>query len=867
MATRKDPFRFGAVARPRRSRGRALLAAALVTASISVGATSLGGGTAHAIDLWSDPVDLSQAGSNATVPQVASDADGDAVAVWLRIDGPNYYVEASHFASGTGGSPGAWGATTVLSSSTQIIAEPNVEIDDAGNAVAIWRQSDGTNFRVYARRYAASTGTWQGADILSAAGGDARAPQLSVDAAGNFTAVWYRFNPNPVFRYLIETSRLPVGGSWTAAEAISSADDGDAAISRIASDAAGNVIAIWRVTSGTTNTVQAKKYDAHTQVWSPVVDIAAADSDAANIQVAVDPAGNATAVWAFGTPGAYVISASRYSASSSTFAWSTPIQLSASGGNAVGPRVGADASGAVTAVWRRENVAGNSIVQSSRFDPTSGAWGAPIDLSAAGRNGISPRLAVDPSGNVTAVWVRKNDGTYFTVQSARYSHDSGGWGAATDLSAPGQNGESPQTDVDDDGNVVVVWDRSNGANTIVQAAVSSPAPGFTPVSPTRVFDTRPGYDGAVSVPKAKVGGANVLQVPFAGIMSGSTVITPATGITAVSMNVAVTNTDGDGFVTVYPCDTRKEVASVNFVRGQTVSNAVIAPVSPSGALCFYSYAPADIIVDINGWFPATSSFHPVSPSRVFDTRPGESADAIRTVAKQKVGPGSPLQVQVVSLGTLTPASGVSAVSLNVAVTNPNSDGFVTVFACGDRPFTASVNYVGGQTVSNAVIAPVSADGNICFYSLKPTDVIVDINGWFSTETGFTAAGPARVVDTRGDAESPNAIVKVPVAKVTPTSELRLKVTDLLVGSVTITPPIGVAAVSLNVTAVNPDGDGFITAYPCDNRPNAANVNYLAHQVVPNAVIAPVSADGYVCFYSYAPVDLVVDINGWFPLNS
>jgi len=74
-------------------------------------------------------------------------------------------------------------------------------------------------------------------------------------------------------------------------------------------------------------------------------------------------------------------------------------------------------------------------------------------------------------------------------------------------------------------------------------------------------------------------------------------------------------------------------------------------------------------------------------------------------------------------------------------------------------------------------------------------------------------------------------------------------------------------VSLNVTAVNPDGDGFVTAYPCDSRPNAANVNYLAHQVVPNAVIAPVSADGYVCFYSYAPVDLVVDINGWFPLNS
>ena len=63
-------------------------------------------------------------------------------------------------------------------------------------------------------------------------------------------------------------------------------------------------------------------------------------------------------------------------------------------------------------MWRRENVAGNSIVQSSRFDPAVGTWSVPVDLSAAGRNGISPRLAVEPSGNVTAVWTRKNDGTY-----------------------------------------------------------------------------------------------------------------------------------------------------------------------------------------------------------------------------------------------------------------------------------------------------------------------------------------------------------------------------------------------------------------------------------------------------------------------
>jgi hypothetical protein len=42
---------------------------------------------------------------------------------------------------------------------------------------------------------------------------------------------------------------------------------------------------------------------------------------------------------------------------------------------------------------------------------------------------------------------------------------------------------------------------------------------------------------------------------------------------------------------------------------------------------------------------------------------------------------------------------------------------------------SSVNYSAGQTVANAVLAPVSATGKICLYSNVTTDVIVDINGW------------------------------------------------------------------------------------------------------------------------------------------
>jgi len=158
---------------------------------------------------------------------------------------------------------------------------------------------------------------------------------------------------------------------------------------------------------------------------------------------------------------------------------------------------------------------------------------------------------------------------------------------------------------------------------------------------------------------------------------------------------------------------------------------VIAPVSASGSICFYSLVPTDIVVDINGWFPVGSSFTPVGPERVFDTR-GDSSNALVFVPDQQVSPGNDLVVQVSNLagGVVTPAVGLGAVSLNVAVTNPAAAGFVTVYPCANRKLVASVNFGAGQTVSNAVIAPVSASGSICFYSLVPTDIVVDINGWF-----------------------------------------------------------------------------------------------------------------------------------------
>jgi hypothetical protein len=289
-----------------------------------------------------------------------------------------------------------------------------------------------------------------------------------------------------------------------------------------------------------------------------------------------------------------------------------------------------------------------------------------------------------------------------------------------------------------------------------------------------------------------------------------------------------------------------------------VANAVIAPLSAAGTVCIYSSAATDIIGDLNGWFPVGSVFTPIGPKRVFDTRADQLQPTLRSVTKTPIQAGAAVAVQLTDLGALVPASGVSAVSLNVTVTNAAAPGFITVYSCGSRELVSSVNFVTDLTVANAVIAPVSQAGTVCFYSSATTDLVVDINGWLNTGSGFTGVNPQRVVDTRAG-QSPNALRQVQSRQVGGDYVLEVKVGDLP----GVVPASGVGAVSINITATETHASGYVTVYPCGTRQEVSNLNYTSGQTVANAVIASLSLTDTICVYAQTPVDIIIDINGWY----
>jgi LPXTG-site transpeptidase (sortase) family protein len=80
---------------------------------------------------------------------------------------------------------------------------------------------------------------------------------------------------------------------------------------------------------------------------------------------------------------------------------------------------------------------------------------------------------------------------------------------------------------------------------------------------------------------------------------------------------------------------------------------------------------------------------------------------------------------------------------------------------------------------------------------------------------------------------------------------------------------GATAVVVNLTAVHPDGPGFLTAFPADReRPQSSNLNVsMADQTVANLATVPVDSAGRFAVYTSGTTDLVVDLFGVYQARS
>ena len=278
---------------------------------------------------------------------------------------------------------------------------------------------------------------------------------------------------------------------------------------------------------------------------------------------------------------------------------------------------------------------------------------------------------------------------------------------------------------------------------------------------------------------------------------------------------------------------------------------------------------------------ASGNFHPVSPSRILDTRIGLG------IANGAVSPGdgkwrdtNPYlrvnetanhEVKVTGVGGV-PETGVSAVLLNVTAVDPSTEGFVTIgprpAATGDIfdlvgtygawPSASNLNVRAGITTPNLVLARVGAGGKVRIYNQgNSLHMVADVAGWFdsgsvntSGGTTFVGTSPTRILDTRNDGTGAFA----------PGNDRSLTIA----GRAGV--PANAESVVLNVTAVSPAGRGYVTVYPdgTGSRPEASNLNLVAGQDRPNLVVVKLGAGGRVRLAALeTSAHLLVDVFGYY----
>lgn len=405
---------------------------------------------------------------------------------------------------------------------------------------------------------------------------------------------------------------------------------------------------------------------------------------------------------------------------------------------------------------------------------------------------------------------------------------------------------------------------------------------FHPTAPTRILDTRTGL-GITNGPIRTGGGRlddpnpvkrrdeianHELEVTGVGGV-------PETGVSAVLLNVTAVEPPGPGFVSVTPkpqhcCEpmaifddqgslprSAPSTSNLNLAGGDVAANLVLARVGAGGKIRFHnSFGPTHVVADLAGWFgpDGTSSggagFSAVVPARVFDSRIGLGGPARRFSA------GETRTVQVAGVAGV-PADARSVV-VNLTVADSRGAGWVAAYPAGRaRPNASNLNMAAGGVRANLAVVRIGDGGRIALHVAETdAELVVDVMGSFGPGGGaVTAIEPVRLVDSRSG-------LRAPIGPLAPDQTVRVQVA----GQAGI--PADATGVVLNLTAVDPQGFGYLTVWPSRAAaPGSSNVNYTSFGAgagnVPNLVMVGLGPDGAISVRnSVGRAHVLADVAGY-----
>jgi len=267
----------------------------------------------------------------------------------------------------------------------------------------------------------------------------------------------------------------------------------------------------------------------------------------------------------------------------------------------------------------------------------------------------------------------------------------------------------------------------------------------------------------------------------------------------------------------------------------------------------------------------------LTPTRLLDTR-GALGDNLTNRgaagAATPLAANSTLTLQIAK-DTVTTASGASttipdtatAVAIDLTITSPTAIGYVAAYADGSqRPITSGTNYTTGATVTGYEIVPIGPDGNIALYnaSTGTTHILVDITGYYSTDTNATAQTyhplntAYRALDTRNGTGGTTGTLAAGAAL-----NLQITGTDGI--------PTTATAVAITLTTAGETGSGYLQTYATGTTPgNVTALSYTTSALASMAADVPLGTTGQITIKniaSSAATNIIGDISGYYTTDT
>ena len=351
---------------------------------------------------------------------------------------------------------------------------------------------------------------------------------------------------------------------------------------------------------------------------------------------------------------------------------------------------------------------------------------------------------------------------------------------------------------------------------------------------------------------------------------------PSTGVSAVVLTVTAYSSQSSGYLTVYPTGLAvpNPGTTLNGDSNGYIANQVQVPVGANGQVSIYAGGSSSgVVVDVDGYVatPPSSNYAgqlvPLTPTRICDTRSGRGYQC----SGSQIPANGSIAVTVLGAGGV-PASGVSAVQLDVSALSPGASGNMIVYPYnGTQPATNNLSYTQGTSIADRVLVAPGANGKVTFYNKASSaiDALIDVDGYYTDSTAtsnhgeWAGVGATRICDTRS-----TAFAGCGQGHIGAGQTLSVQVSGL--GGVPSSASV-LSAVAVDVSIWNASAATSITVFQNGaSQPQTQDQQIASSAAAPVSILTPdvqLSSAGKLSVYNAAGnIDVSVDVVGYYTAN-